>query len=170
MRALVDGPVDLARGAFENQGAIAHAYGLARGATRVVGDVARARDGTLNALGVANDRGNRVDVNFRRITFSLDELFGRPVGFQKVLVPSQDASAAQPANDVTYLDRATRLTRGGDGALFVFRREESATPLLSPAERDALYREAGAGVKTGTGRAEDAAPEELRLLLKDNLK
>ena len=89
---------------------------------------------------------------------------------QKVLVPSQDASAAQPANDVTYLDRATRLTRGGDGALFVFRREESATPLLSPAERDALYREAGAGVKTGTGRAEDAAPEELRLLLKDNLK
>lgn len=34
--------------------------------------------GSLNAVGVVNDRGNRIDVNFRRISFSLDEVRPNP--------------------------------------------------------------------------------------------
>ena len=41
--------------------------------------------GSVNAAGVLNSANNRVDVEFRRIVFSLDELFGRPVRLRKVL-------------------------------------------------------------------------------------
>ena len=92
---------------------------------------------------------------------------GRPVALRKVLVPNQVEGATQPANDVTYLDATTRVTRGGDGALFVFRREESDRPLLSAAERAALYAGEGVAVTTGTGRAEDSAPAELKRLLRE---
>ena len=40
----------------------------------------KAAAGSLNAVGVANDAGNRVDVIFQRITFSLDE-FPAGTGF-----------------------------------------------------------------------------------------
>ena len=81
-------PIDIATGRFENQGAVVHRLGLARASTCVVGDVRRAPLGTVNAAGTVNDAGNRVDVDFRRITFGLDELFGSPLRLQKVLVPS----------------------------------------------------------------------------------
>eukprot|EP00964_Phaeocystis_antarctica_P112830 scaffold76934_cov60-Phaeocystis_antarctica.AAC.2 len=104
--------------------------------------------GSLNAVGVVNDRGNRIDVNFRRISFSLDEVLGRPAQLRKILVPNQQPGTAQPANDITYLDAAVRIVRGGDGALFIFRREESDRPLLTLAERKLLYSDAA-----GRGRA-----------------
>ena len=161
-------PIDVALGFFENHGSVINRYGLARLSTCVVGDVSPALAGSLNAVGVANDRGNRIDVNFRRITFQLDELFGRPASLRKVLVPTQQADAAQPANDITYLDGGTRIVRGGDGALFIFAREESPRPLLSAQQREALYADARAvGVTTGTGMAEDSAPPELKRLLRD---
>jgi len=69
-------PVDLASGTFENQGGVLHALGLAKAATTVVGDVRPAAGGTLNAAGTRDVAGNRVDVDFRRLTFSLDELLG----------------------------------------------------------------------------------------------
>ena len=124
--------------------------------------------GSLNAVGVVNDRGNRIDVNFRRISFSLDEVLGRPAQLRKILVPNQQPGTAQHANDITYLDAAVRIVRGGDGALFIFRREESDRPLLTLAERKLLYSDAaGVDVTTGTGRAEDSAPPELKRLLQD---
>ena len=161
-------PIDLATGRFENQGNVLNRYGLARLSTCVVGDVRPAPAGSLNAAGTVNDRGNRVDVIFRRITFSLDEVLGRPASVRKILVPNQQAGTAQPANDVTYLQADMRITRGGDGALFIFRREESDRPMLTPAEREELYSDAkGVDVQTGTGRAEDSAPPELKRLLQD---
>lgn len=161
-------PIDLATGRFENQGSVVNAFGLASLSTCVVGDVSPAPAGSLNAVGVVNDRGNRIDVNFRRISFSLDEVLGRPARLRKVLVPQQQPGTAQPANDVTYLDTAVRIVRGGDGALFIFRREESDRPLLTPAERELLYSDTAAvDVTTGTGRAEDSAPPELKRLLQD---
>jgi len=162
-------PIDVATGRFENQGTVVHKLGIARASTCVVGDVRVAPLGTLNAAGTRNDAGNRVDVDFRRITFGLDEILGRPVAVQKVLVPSLDASASQPANDITYLDCTLRITRGGDDALFIFRREESSRPLLTHEQREQLYsRGGGAAVKTATGEASDTAPPELRRLLKRN--
>ena len=163
-------PIDVATGRFENQGSVVNRFGAAKLRTCVVGDVRPAAAGSLNAVGVANDAGNRVDVTFRRITFSLDEFpAGTPLAAppRKVLVPKQEPEAAQPANDVTYLDATTRVVRGGDGALFIFRREESDRPLLTFAEREALYAEGGVGVKTGTGKAEDSAPPDLKRLLQD---
>ena len=128
-------PLDLATGRFENQGSIVNRYGVARASTVVVGDVRLAPPNTLNAAGTRNSRNNRVDVDFKRITFSLDEVFGKGVKLTKVLVPTLDTSAAQPANDVTYLDATgnMRVTRGGDDALFIFIRQESAiSPQLPP--------------------------------------
>ena len=122
----------------------------------------------MNAAGVLNSANNRVDVEFRRIVFSLDELFGRPVRLRKVLKTALKPGVEQPANDQTFLSANMRVVRGGDGALFIFRREESSRPLLSVAERDALYRDGGAvDVTTGTGRPEDSAPPELKFLLRD---
>ena len=86
----------------------------------------------------------------------------------QVIVPKQDPSAPQPANDITYLDARMRVTRGGDGSLFIFRREESERPLLTAAERERLYGAGGDDVVTGKGVAQDSAPPELRRLLKVN--
>jgi hypothetical protein len=144
-------PIDLATGRFENQGRVVNRFGLAQ----------------LNAAGVVNDFGNRIDVEFQRITFALDEVFGQPSTLRKVLVPNQAAGTAQPANDVTYLDASVRVVRGGDGALFIFRREESDRPMLSLAERETLFGDsAGVQVTTGTGEPEDSAPPELKRLLR----
>lgn len=163
-------PVDLARGYFENQGNVLHKFGIAKAATTVVGDVRVATRGTTNAAGTVSTDGNRIDVDFRRITFEATEVLGRPVsGLRKIVVPKQAADAAQPANDVLYLDAAVRVTRGGDDGIFIFRREdEGGRPLLSEVERDALYAEGGDDVTTGKGVAGDDpnAPPELRKLLK----
>ena len=160
-------PLDTATARFENQGNVLSRYGIARLSTTVVGDVRPAPAASLNTAGVRNDRGNRVDVEFRRITFSLDELFGSPVRLAKVLTPNLKEGVEQPANDQTYLSANVRVVRGGDGALFIFRREESDRPLLSMAEREALYRDKGVDVTTGSGRAEDSAPPELKRLLRE---
>jgi len=84
-----------------------------------------------------------------------------------VLVTKQDPTAPQPANDVTYLDATMRVTRGGDDSLFIFRREASERPMLTPAEREILYAQGGSGVTTGRGEAEEGAPPELKRLLRE---
>eukprot|EP00900_Chrysochromulina_parva_P004074 jgi/Chrpa1/13668/Chrysochromulina_OHIO_Genome00015892-RA len=150
-------PLDSSTGRFENQGSVLGPF--AKLSTTVIGDVRVAPAGSAN---------NRVDVEFRRIVFSLDELFGRPVRLRKVLKTALQPGVEPPANDQTFLSANVRVVRGGDGALFIFRREESSRPLLSVAERDALYRDGGAvDVTTGTGRPEDSAPPELKFLLRD---
>ena len=160
-------PIDLATGRFENQGRVVNQFDIATLSTCVVGMVRPAPAGSLNAAGVVNDKGNRIDVDFQRITFALDEVFGLPCTLRKVLVPKQASGTAQPANDITYLDESVRVVRGGDGALFIFRREESDRPLLTLAEREILFGgSAGVEVVTGTGQPEDSAPPELKRLLK----
>eukprot|EP00286_Rhodomonas_abbreviata_P004524 CAMPEP_0181334664 /NCGR_PEP_ID=MMETSP1101-20121128/26392_1 /TAXON_ID=46948 /ORGANISM="Rhodomonas abbreviata, Strain Caron Lab Isolate" /LENGTH=355 /DNA_ID=CAMNT_0023444679 /DNA_START=12 /DNA_END=1075 /DNA_ORIENTATION=+ len=136
-------PVDTTNGFFENQGEIEHVLGLAKASNCVIGDVRIAKLGTLNAAGTVNTAGNRIDVDFRRITFALDELLGRPASLRKVIVTKKDPQALQPANDITYLEQGMRVTRGGDGSLFIFRREESGRPMLTQAQREALYSEGG---------------------------
>ena len=163
-------PLDLATGRFENYGKIEHKLGLATASTLVVGDVRPAPLGTLNAAGTRNADGNRVDVTFGRLVFGLDSVLGRPLEppLRKTIIPKQDPSVAQPANDVTYLDATCRVTRGGDNSLFVFRREPAARPMLSLEERAALYAATAGGrtTATGNGVAQEGAPPELRALLK----
>jgi len=162
-------PVDLAAGTFENQCAVLHVLGLAKASTTVVGDVRPAAGGTRNAAGTEDLAGNRIDIDFHRLTFSLDELLGVPLpraGLQKVIVTKPDPTAPQPANDISYLDREARVTRGGDDSLFIFRREAAERPMLTLAEREALYAKGGSGVTTGRGEAGEGAPPELKRLLK----
>ena len=121
-------PIDVATGRFENQGFIEHVYGLARASTLVVGEVRAAPLGTVNAAGTLNKANNRVDIDFRRLTFELDEAFGRETSLRKVVVPKQKTGAAQPANDITYLDDNCRVTRGGDGASLTPRSLPAALP------------------------------------------
>ena len=105
-------PLDTSSGFFENQATVFNRYNLGKLSTTVVGDVRLAPPGSLNAVGVVNDRGNRVDVDFQRIVFSLDELFGRPVRLRKILTPNLQDGVAQPANDQTYLSDGLRVTCG----------------------------------------------------------
>ena len=144
-------PFDLQSGTFENQGKVLHATGLVRASTRVVGEFSRARPGTVNAAGVVNDRDDRVDVVFRRVVFQLDGVAGRPVtNVRKVVSPRPDPTLAQPAVDVTFIDDDLRVTRGGDGALFVLRREPSP-PMLGASERRAIYDLDASDVTSGAG-------------------
>ena len=92
-------------------------------------------------------------------------------GPRKVLSPTPKPDAAQPP-DITYLDATARVVRGGDGALFVFRRDvdNGARPLLTAARRAELFGDASSiGVTTaGTAGALEAdAPAELRRLLRE---
>lgn len=155
---------------FENRGTLEHPLGLAHWQTNVVGDVRVAPSGSLNAVGVVNDRNNRVDVDFNVLVFVLDELLGRPVRFQKTLIPKPlKEGQAQPANDVTYLDETVRIVRGGDGALFVFERDANVN-LLTLEEREVLLREAqgkSEKVDVGIGSAEKSSSPELQFLFQE---
>jgi hypothetical protein len=160
-------PLDPATGRFENQASIEHMYGLARGGNSVIGDVRVAPMGTVNAAGTVNNAGNRVEVDFRRITFTLEQFLGQPVRVRKIIVAKQSADAAPPANDITYLDDSVRITRGGDDSLFIFCREPGERPMLSASERLELYAEGGKEA-TLFGKTEDgteSAPPELRKLI-----
>jgi len=163
-------PVDLATGRFENQGNVLHSLGIAKAATTVIGDVRPTQGRTTNAAGTVSDDGNRIDVDFQRITFELTEALGVEVkGVRKIVVPKLLADAVQPANDVLYLDATMRVTRGGDDGIFIFRREDGGSrPLLSAAQREEIFAEGGAVALTGKGIAGDDpnAPPELRKLLK----
>ena len=140
-------PFSLPSKTFENQGEILHVTRLIHGSTRVVGDFDRAARGTLNAAGVVNDRGDRVDVFFRRVVFEIDA----PVAIKTVVEPKADPSLARPAVDTVYLDDSLRVTRGGDGSLFVLTRDADPVPMLTTTQRQELYGEASQDVVSGAG-------------------
>ena len=149
-------PVDSRNGVFENQGTIEHSLGLFRASTRVVGDCRVAAAGSVNAAGVVNERGNRVDTDFRRIVFGLDE----PARFRKIIAPKLDPAAPQTAIDITYLDgdASMRVTRGGDGSLFVLARADDGPPMLTAAEREELYAEGGAEARRARAAPHTSTP------------
>jgi hypothetical protein len=140
-------PFSLQSKTFENQGEILHVTRLIHGSTRVVGDFDRAARGTLNAAGVVNDRGDRVDVFFRRVVFEIDA----PVAIKTVVEPKADPALARPAVDTVYLDDSLRVTRGGDGSLFVLTRDADPVPMLTSTQRRELYGEASQDVVSGAG-------------------
>ena len=145
-------PFDVSESTFENQGLIVHATGLVRASTRVVGEFSRAPKGTVNAAGVVNDRDDRVDVDFRRVLFQVDEIGGRQLqGVRKVVSPKPNPALARPAVDTTFVDDDLRVTRGGDGSLFVLVRVPSPPPMLDRAARERLYAADSSDVTSGAG-------------------
>jgi len=69
-------PLDTATNRFENRGNVMNKYNLAHLQTNVIGEIHIAKPGTMNAVGVINDKGNRVDVDFKIIYFEVDEIIG----------------------------------------------------------------------------------------------
>lgn len=135
-------PIRVRRGYFENQAAVRHRFGLARASTRVVANFSAADLGSINRAGIVNEKGNRINVRFQNVIFTLHRLFGLPTfgRIRKVATPRGPAemSGNIPALDVTYLDDEVRVSRGGDGSLFILLREVSPTPVLSSTEAAAL--------------------------------
>jgi len=119
-------PLDTARGRLENQAFVRHSLGLASGHTRVLARFEPAERGMVDRAGVVNDRGNRVKVKFERVVFTLVRLLFIPLFglIRKVAVPKGPAEqkGVTPTLDITYLDDTLRISRGGDGSLFVLQR------------------------------------------------
>ena len=171
-------PLDTAQaGFFENRAPLEHPWHIGKLMVTVVGDVRVAPRGSLNAVQVVNDANNRVEVDFRAITFELKEFLGwkvPPHFLEKSLIPKTTSSTtkAPPANDITYLDTTTRVVRGGDGSLFVFRREPEEQPMLTRSEREELFgrqqqRGKGQDVDVGMGVVEGSQSPELRFLFRE---
>jgi hypothetical protein len=162
-------PLDAKLGFFENRAPLEHPWHLGRLQVNVMGDVRVAAPGTLNAVGVVNDKNNRVDVKFQAITFQLQELLGIQTNIQKSLTPKADSTKAQPANDITYLDQVTRIVRGGEGSLFVFVRENSEQPMLTRPERHVLLgqQRGQQDVNVGMGAVERSDSPELQFLFQN---
>lgn len=119
-------PVDVERGRLENQAFVRHALFLASAHTRVLARFELAERGTVDRAGVVNKEGNRVNVRFERVIFTLVRLLFIPLFglVAKVAVPKGPAEqkGATPSLDVTYIDDTLRISRGGDGSVFVLRR------------------------------------------------
>lgn len=134
--------VRVRRGYFENQAAVRHRFGLARASTRVVANFSLAEPNQTNRAGVVNTNGNRIAVCFQHVVFTLHRLLALPTfdRIRKVATPRSRAveSVRLPTLDVTYLDDRVRVSRGGDGSLFVLVREDSPTPVLDEAAVAAL--------------------------------
>lgn len=144
-------PIDVSSKIFENQSPIVQKLGLVKGNLRVVGTFAAAPLRSVNAAGVVNTCGNRIDVNFERLVFSVDQLVGISTGsfLQRVATPTRAPGAPQPAIDITYLDDFLRITRGGDGSLFILVKEDAAGP--DAGTREKLKKESGEEVAQGSG-------------------
>ena len=116
---------------FENQALVKHSLLLLSGHTRVVAKFWLSDDlGATNRAGVTNTAGNRVNVKFQRAIFTLRRLILLPTfgGVRKVAQPNgpSEQAGVVPSIDVTYLDESLRISRGGDGSLFVLRRADGA--------------------------------------------
>ena len=74
-----------------------------------------------------------------------------PVAIKTVVEPKADPSLARPAVDTVYLDDSLRVTRGGDGSLFVLTRDADPVPMLTATQRRELYGEASSDVVSGAG-------------------
>jgi len=125
-------PIDVAAGRFENQAFIKHRLLLVSGHTRVVADFFLAALGETNSAGVVNI-GERANVKFQKIIFTLRRLLVLPTfgKIRKTAVPNGPAEQKGiiPCIDVTYLDDTFRISRGGDGSLFILTRPCTKKPL-----------------------------------------
>ena len=73
------------------------------------------------------------------------------MAIRTVVAPKSDPTLARPAVDTVFLDDDLRVTRGGDGSLFVLVRQRGPA-MLGREERSLLYADDSAGdVVSGAG-------------------
>lgn len=132
--------IDTSDGRFENQALIKHRFKLLSGSTRVIANFWLSPLGEVNRVGVVNI-GERANVKFRKIIFSLRRFLFFPTfgKISKTAIPNGAAEQANviPCIDVTYLDNTMRISRGGDGSMFILVRangkdgRKKAMPIFS---------------------------------------
>ena len=126
--------VSLARGVVENRALVRHRWRLARQLTRVVARAAPAAPHGLNRAGVRN-AGNRLEVTFLKVVVQLRRVLGIPTPFLRIVARPNGPNEKEgrtPTLDLTYVSDAMRVSRGGDGSLYVLERrpdEEVNEPL-----------------------------------------
>lgn len=119
--------INVTDGRFENQALIKHKLRLFSGHTRVMANFFLAPLGAVNRAGVVNN-GSRANVKFLKVLFTLRRFLVIPTfgKIYKTAVPNGPSERAGviPSIDVTYLDDDLRISRGGDGSLFVLVRAD----------------------------------------------
>ena len=125
-------PINVADGRFENQALIKHRFLIVSGHTRVVAKFELAPLGEVNRAGVKNV-GDRANVKFEKVIFTLRRLLCVPTfgKIRKAATPNgpSEQKGVVPCIDVTYLDDTMRVSRGGDGSLFILVRPTSRKPM-----------------------------------------
>mmetsp|Transcript_5977 Transcript_5977/g.12517 ORF Transcript_5977/g.12517 Transcript_5977/m.12517 type:complete len:304 (-) Transcript_5977:39-950(-) len=114
--------IDVNDGRFENQALIKHKLFILSGHTRVIADFFLAPLGEVNRIGVKNI-GSRANVKFKKVIFSLRRFLLIPTfgKVRKTAIPNgpSEQKGVIPSIDITYLDNTMRISRGGDGSLFI---------------------------------------------------
>ena len=125
-------PIDVANFKLENQALIKHATRLISGHTRVLAMFSLAPTGERNRVGVINV-GNRANVKFQKVIFTLRRLLVLPTfgKIRKTATPNgpSEQKGIIPTLDITYLDDTLRISRGGDGSLFILVRPQKKKPM-----------------------------------------
>jgi hypothetical protein len=119
--------INVTDGRFENQALIKHKLRLFSGHTRVMANFFLAPLGAVNRAGVVNN-GSRANVKFQKVLFTLRRFLVIPTfgKVRKTAIPNgpSEREGVIPSIDVTYLDNDLRISRGGDGSLFVLVRAD----------------------------------------------
>ena len=129
--------VDLDRGIVENRAEIGHVLRLMQQRTRVVAKAWADEPEAVNKAGVVN-LGNRLAVKFTKVVISLPRILVLPTPFLRIVAKPNGPTEKEgrtPTLDITYLTESMRISRGGDGSLFVLSRvEDTFEPLEVPGE------------------------------------
>eukprot|EP00550_Attheya_septentrionalis_P006806 CAMPEP_0198295984 /NCGR_PEP_ID=MMETSP1449-20131203/30367_1 /TAXON_ID=420275 /ORGANISM="Attheya septentrionalis, Strain CCMP2084" /LENGTH=320 /DNA_ID=CAMNT_0043996439 /DNA_START=106 /DNA_END=1068 /DNA_ORIENTATION=+ len=120
-------PINVEKKLFENQALIKHRFFLVSGHTRVMANFWLAPIGETNRAGIVN-LGARANVKFQRVIFSLRRFLIFPTWgkIRKTAIPNgpSEQKGIIPSIDITYLDDDLRISRGGDGSLFILVRAD----------------------------------------------
>ena len=146
--------VDLDRGVLENRAEVAHKWRLAAQRTRVVAKAWADEPGALNKVGVPNP-GNRLAVKFCKVVVSLRRLLLLPTPFLRIVARPfgpVEKEGRVPTLDVTFVSQSTRISRGGDGSLFVLERVDDPPEPLEEADDVVDSRRAFDGATGAIGR------------------
>ena len=152
--------VDLDRGVLENRAEVAHKWGLATQRTRVVARAWADEPGALNKCGVANP-GNRLAVKFCKVVVSLRRLL-LPTPFLRIVARPfgpVEKEGRVPTLDVTFVSQSTRVSRGGDGSLFVLERVDDLPEPLEEADEVVDSRRSFDGATGAIERLPSAVPQ-----------
>ena len=135
---------------------IRHRFRLLRQVTRVAARATREPElGAPNRAGVPN-AGNRINVRVRKVVVALRRVLFVPTPCLRIVARPNGPNEKEgrtPTLDLTYVSATTRVSRGGDGSLFVLERRPEGEVAEPMEELDAPIA-SGRGFDGTTGKIE----------------